>query len=126
MGGRACKVSSLTPRDSKGLTKELVSQASSTLRKIGCRCVLDEAIRDKSRIKPVHIDCINRFEPLSEQADSSCSNEHIDTIHVDVNLVEGKVKALGGNKRERRLRVATRNFSGLGSERKQKEVDSEE
>ena len=37
-----CKVSSLTPRDSKGLTKELVSQVSSSLRKIGCRCVIDE------------------------------------------------------------------------------------
>ena len=71
----------------------------------------------------MHIDCINRFEPIREQADSSCSNEHIDTLHVNVNLVEGKVKALGGNKRERRLRVATRNFSGLGSERKQKEVE---
>ena len=52
------------------------------------------------------------FEPLSEQANSSCSDEHIDTLHVDVNLVEGKVKALGGNKRERRLRVATWNFQG--------------
>ena len=38
-------------------------------------------------------------------------------------LVEGKVKALGGNKRERRLRVATWNFSGLGSECKQKEAE---
>ena len=95
----------LTPRNSKGLTKELVSQVSSSLRKIGCRCVLDETIRDKSRSKPVHTDCINRFEPLSEQADSSCSDEHIDTVRVDVNFVEGKVKALGGNKRERRLTV---------------------
>ena len=47
-------------------------------------------------------------------------NLRIYSLHVDVNLVEGKVKALGGNKRERRLRVATWNFSGLGSERKQK------
>ena len=29
------------------------------------------------------------------------------------------MKALGGRERERRLRVATWNFSGLGSERKQ-------
>ena len=29
----------LTPKDSKGLPKELVSQVSSSLRKIGCRCV---------------------------------------------------------------------------------------
>ena len=52
----------LTPRDSKGLTKELVSQMSSSLRKIGCRCVLDETIRDKSRSKPVHL---YRFERTS-------------------------------------------------------------
>ena len=71
----------------------------------------------------MHIDCINRFEPLSKQADISCRDEHIDTLHVDVNLVEGKVKALAGNKRERRLRVATWNFYGLGSEHKQKEVE---
>ena len=71
----------------------------------------------------MHIDCIHRFEPLSKQADSSCRDEHVNTFNVDVNLVEGKVKALGGNKGERRLRVATWNFSGLGSERKQKEVE---
>ena len=41
-------------------------------------------------------------------------------MHIDVNLVGNEVKALGG--RERRLRVATWNFSGLGSERKQKEI----
>ena len=38
--------------------------------------------------------------------DSSCKDEHIDCLHVDV---EGKVKALGGNKTER---VATWNISG--------------
>ena len=32
----------LTSNDSKGLTKELVSQVSTSLRKIGCRCVLDD------------------------------------------------------------------------------------
>ena len=39
-----------------------------------------------------------------------------------MNLVRNKVKALGGRERERRLSVATWNFSGLGSERKQKEI----
>ena len=43
-------------------------------------------------------------------------------MHIDVNLVDNKVKALGGRERERRLRVATWNFSGLGSECKQKEI----
>ena len=36
----------LTPKDSKGLTKELVTQVSAKLRKIGCRCVVDEALLD--------------------------------------------------------------------------------
>ena len=40
-------------------------------------------------------------------------------MHIDVNLVGNKVKALGGR---RRLRVAKWNFSGLGSERKQEEI----
>ena len=42
----------LTSKDSKGLSKELVSQESSSLRKIGCTCVLDD-IRGKVRSKPV-------------------------------------------------------------------------
>ena len=75
----------------------------------------------------MHIDCVNRFEPLSSQkASSSCSSEPSGTLcsgennmHIDVG---NKVKALGGRERERRLRVATWNFSGLGSERKQKEI----
>ena len=69
------------------------------------------------------VDCVKQFEPLSKQADSSCRDEHIGSLPFDVNLVECNVKALGGNKRERKLRVAAWNFSGLGSERKQKEVE---
>ena len=66
----------LTPKDSTGLSKELVSQVSSSLRKIGCRCVLDDDIRGKVRSKPVHVDCVNRFEPLtSQKAGSSSSSE---------------------------------------------------
>ena len=38
----------VTPRDSKGLNNELVSQVSSSLRKIGCRCVFDETNLDPS------------------------------------------------------------------------------
>ena len=36
--------------------------------------------------------------------------------------VEEKVKAVTGNKCERKLRIGTWNFAGLCSERKQKEV----
>ena len=47
---------------------------------------------------------------------------HID-VNVDVNVVSNRIKAVVGSKRERKLRVATwRNFSGLCSERKQKEI----
>ena len=95
------------------------------------RCVLDNDIRGTVRSKPVHVDCINRFEPLTSQKASSssssepsglCSGENIDNMHIDVNLVGNKVKALEGRERERRLSAATWNFSGLGSERKQKEI----
>ena len=48
-------------------------------------------------------------------------NEHTDS-GLDVQLVGDRVRALGGSVRDRRLRVATWNFSGLGSERKQKEI----
>ena len=79
----------LTPKDSKGLSKEMVSQVSSSLRKIG---VLDDDIRGKVRSKPVHVDCVNRFEPLTSQKASSssssepsgslCSGENIDNMHI--------------------------------------------
>ena len=41
---------------------------------------------------------------------------------LDVKLVGDKAKELGGSVRDRRLRVATWNFSELGSEHKQKEL----
>ena len=46
----------LTPRDSKGLTKEVVSQVSAQL---GCRCVLDDVIEDHSRrTKAALVECV--------------------------------------------------------------------
>ena len=55
----------LTPKDSKRLTKELVSQVSAQLRKIGCKCVLDEEFQEHSKCaKPVHVHCVNRFAQL--------------------------------------------------------------
>ena len=56
---------------------------------------------------------------------SSCSSEpsgsfcSVDNVHIGVKLVGKKVKALGGRDRERKLRVVTWNFSGLGRERRQ-------
>ena len=118
----------LTPKDSKVLTKELVSQVSASLRKIGCRCVLD-GVKSGVRFKSMPIECFNRYEPLaqldySNEAVSSSSNsdKQNGSVYVDVDLVGSKVKRLVGNKRERRLRVASWNFTGLCSDCKQKEV----
>ena len=54
----------LTKKDSKAISQELVKQAS--LRKVGCRCVIDEQVRKTcmSRIKAVPVQCVNRFETL--------------------------------------------------------------
>ena len=116
----------LTANDSKGLTKALVSKVSSSIRKIGCRCVLDEQVRDQVSPKPVPIECVNRYEHLASCGDELMdlsSDEDSDACSgLDVNMVGSRVKALGEHKKDRRLRVATWNFSGLGSERKQKEV----
>ena len=45
-----------------------------------------------------------------------------DRANVDVDLVGSKAKALVRNKRKKKLRLATWNFSGLCSDRKQKEI----
>ena len=108
----------LTAKDSKGINKHVVRQVSATLRKIGCRCVLDEQIKSKPT-RSSSITCVNRFEVLVDKecrSDKCCSE-----VNIDLETVSSKVGALE-DKRERRLRVATWNFSGLCSERKQKEV----
>ena len=118
----------LTPDDSKQLTKELVSQVSASLRKIGCRCVLDD-VKSGVIVKSRPIECFNRYEPLtqldySNETVSSSLNSDVqnDRVNVDVDLVGRKAKAMVRNKRERKLRLATWNFSGLCSDRKQKEI----
>ena len=78
------------------------------------------------------IECLKRYEPLaqldySNEAVSSSSNNDKQnvSVYVDVDLVGlvgSKSKRLVGNKRERKLRVARWNFSGLSSDRNQKEV----
>ena len=117
----------LTPNDSKRLTKELVNQVSAR-RKIGCRCVLDD-VKSGVKVKSRPIECFIRYEPLthlhySNETLSSSLNSDIqnDRVNVDVNLVGSKAKALVRNKRERKLRVATWNFSGLCSDRKPKAI----
>ena len=91
---------------------------------IDCRCILDEVLQDHSRCaKPARVEYVNRFDQL-DQVGSSCNDKHTDIVDVntDVNVLSNRIKAVVGSKRERRLRVATWNISGLCSERKQKEV----
>ena len=96
----------LTHKDS---TKALVGEVSSCLRKIGCRCVLDEQVRNQCRSKLLNIQCVNRFEPLVSQACDSdelmeclSGDEHVHS-GLDVQLVGDRVRAL--RVRNRRLRV---------------------
>ena len=52
----------LLPKDSKGLSKDVVGRISACLRKIGCRCVLDESQKAwESAGVQVNIACSNRF-----------------------------------------------------------------
>ena len=50
-------------KDSKGVSSELVKQVSASLRKIGCRCVIDEQVRKtcKSRVISVPVHCVNLY-----------------------------------------------------------------
>ena len=78
------------------------------------------------KVKSRHIECFNRYEPLTQldySNETVCSSLNSDVqndrVNVDVDLVGSKTKALVRNKRERKLRLATWNFSGLCSDRKQ-------
>ena len=109
----------LTKKDSKGVSSELVKQVSASLRKIGCRCVIDEQVRKpcKSRVISVPVHCVNRFESLAVH---TCSDDIVEDVHV-VDSVALKSKVLA-SKMRKQLRLATWNVSGLCSERKQKEI----
>ena len=92
---------------------------------MGCRCVLGD-VKSGVKVKFRPIECFNRYEPLTqldysnETVSSSLNSDaQNDRVYVDVDFVGSKAKALVRNKRERKLRVATWNFSGLCSDRKQ-------
>ena len=55
------------PKDSKGLSKDVVGRISACLRKIGCRCVLDESPKAwESAGVQVNIACSNRSSLVDE------------------------------------------------------------
>ena len=106
-------------KDSKGVSSELVKQVSASLRKIGCRCVIDEQVRKtcKSRVIPVPVHCVKRFGSL---AVDTCSDDNVEDVHV-VESVALKTKVLA-SKMRKQLRLATWNVSGLCSECRRKEI----
>ena len=57
----------LLPKDSKGLSKDVVGRISACLRKIGCRCVLDESQKAWESGVQVNIACSNRFSSIVDE-----------------------------------------------------------
>ena len=77
----------LMKKDRKGVYSELVKQVSANLRKIGCRCVIDEQVR-KTCKSSLH--CVNRIESL---AIDTCSDDDVEDVPV-VDSVALKTKVL--------------------------------
>ena len=71
----------------------------------------------------VDIPCVNRFAQLADECESVHDGEQSSVVSggEDDDLPVGK-QSLNSGKACRKLKVATWNFSGLCSERKQKEV----
>ena len=104
----------LTVNDSKAIDKPIVSKLSAKLRKIGCMCVLDDGRKELVRYW-LPIACSNRFHSLK---DDDVTIKKSDCVEVP----QGGLQARSAYHREYGLRVGSWNFSGLCSQRKQKEV----
>ena len=111
----------LLPKDSRGLSKEVIAKIFGCLRRIGCRCVLDE---NERAYEAVHVDipCVNRFAQLADQCESVDDGEYDSVVYVGEDDMSAGKQSVSAGKANRKLKVATWNFSGLCSERKQKEV----
>ena len=74
----------------------------------------------KPKGKSMLLKCSNRYEPLHVY---ECSDRDVvEDRGLNLCQVESNIQRLRAVKGQRRLRVATWNFSGLGSDRKQKEI----
>ena len=101
--------------DSKAIDKSIVSEFSAKLRKIGCRCVLEDGRKELVRCS-LPIACSNRFRSLK--------NDDV-TIkkHDWVGVPQGGFQSRSAYHREYWLRVGSWNFSGfICSQHKEKEV----
>ena len=103
-----------------------VITACNELRKIGCRCVLDESV--KREFMPSQLQCSNRVCVLQSGIEGTddlegdveeYSKGHRISV-VDMNKVRSQVGV--AERGERKVRVAIWNFYGICSQRKQKEV----
>ena len=101
----------LTVNDSKA-DKSIVSELSAKLRKIGCRCVLDDGRKELVHCS-LPIACSNRFRSLK---DDDVTIKKCDCVGVP----QGDFQYRSVNHREYGLREGSWNFSGLCSQRKQK------
>ena len=103
----------LRVNDSKAIDKSIVSEFSAKLRKIGCRCILDDGRKELVRCS-LPIACSNRFRSL---------NDDVTIKKRDcVGVPQGGLQSRSAYNREYVLRVGSWNFSGLCSQCKQKEV----
>ena len=95
----------LTVNDSKAIDKSIVSELSAKLRKIGCRCVLDDGRKELVRCS-LPIACSNRFRSLK---DDDVTIKKRDCVGVP----QGGLQSRSAYNREYGLRVGSWNFSGL-------------
>ena len=103
----------LTVNDSKAIDKSIMSEVSAKLRKIGCRCYLDDGCKELVRCS-LPIAYSNRFHNL---------NDDVTIKKRDcVGVPQGGLPSCSACHREYGLRVGSWNISGLCSKCKQKEV----
>ena len=95
------------PKDSKGLSKDVVGRISAILRKIGCRC---EKAWESAGVQ-VNIACSNRFSSLVDE-DVYVSGE------LNIDVVRQEAREVQSVRFARKLKIATWNFAGLCSERR--------
>ena len=105
----------LTVNDSNVIDKSIVFELSAKLRKIGCRCVLDDG-RKKSVHCLLPIACSNRFCSLNNESSDNVAIKVSDFVGVP----QGGLQSRSACLHEYGLRGGSWKFSGLCSECKQK------
>ena len=96
------------------LRKDVVGRISACLRKIGCRCVLEKEWEPTG--VQVNIACSNRFSGLVDEDVYVGGEPNIGVVRQEACEVQRVTRFA------RKLKIATWNFAGLCSERKQKKV----